>query len=218
VPYEGSSRPATPVSVEGGIDDVVIFCGKFADWKRLDVLLRAAAVYEATMEKEDGRSVATLIVGSGPLEDQKRMQDFAFEELGLRHVFFLGPRQQDDLAVLYNVADVGCFPSYNEPFGLVFVECMACGTPVVGADSGGPRDIVRPEFGALVPESGDKDELARSLAVTLTSALRDGWKQSKGEAAARDAASRFSVRQQCAGLLAGVDRLMSGVAPSAAVR
>ncbi len=48
VPYEGSSRRPEPVAADGGFDDVVVFCGKFADWKRLDVLLRAAARYAAT--------------------------------------------------------------------------------------------------------------------------------------------------------------------------
>ena len=82
-------------------------------------------------------------------------------ELGLRRTYFLGPRPQDELALLFGCADVGCFPSYREPFGLVFVECMACGTPVIGADSGGPRDFVTSEVGTLVPETDDRDRARR---------------------------------------------------------
>lgn len=206
-PYEGSTQRAGPVATEGGFDDIVVFCGKFADWKRLDALLRAAALYEKT-----GRRTATLVIGSGPLEDQKRMQDLAFDELGLKYAYFLGPKPQPDLSRLYNTADVGCFPSYNEPFGLVFIECMACGTPVIGADSGGPRDFVTPEVGVLVPETDDRSELAESLAAQITSALQQGWKKTKGESAATYATERFSVRQQCADLLAGVDRLTANPA------
>ena len=95
-------------------------------------------------------------------------------ELGLRRTYFLGPRPQDELATLFNCADVGCFPSYREPFGLVFIECMACGTPVIGADSGGPRDFVTPEVGALVPETDDRQALAASLAAAVDRALRRG--------------------------------------------
>ncbi len=203
-PHEGSSRRADPVATDGGFDDVVVFCGKFADWKRLDVLLRAAAIYENA-----GRKVATVIVGSGPLEEQKRMQDLAFNELGLRYAYFVGPKPQPELAVLYNTADVGCFPSHKEPFGLVFIECMACGTPVIGANSGGPRDFVRSSVGTLVDETDDEAALARSLADAVTTALTEGWKKTKGQTAAAYAASEFSVRQQCADLLAGVDRLMA---------
>ncbi len=202
-PYEGSSRSAAPVAVEGGFDHVVVFCGKFADWKRLDVLLRAAATYE-----KSGRKTATLIVGSGPLEDQKRMQDLALEELGLNWAYFLGPKEQPDLATLYNTADVGCFPSYKEPFGLVFIECMACGTPVIGANSGGPRDFVNEDVGTLVPETDDKDALAQSVADAVATALDENWKASKGTTAETYAASEFSVLHQCANLLAGVDRLL----------
>ena len=100
------------------------------------------------------------MIGSGPHEAQVQMHDLA-AELGLRRTYFVGPRPQDELTTLFNCADVGCFPSYREPFGLVFIECMACGTPVIGADSGGPRDFVTPEVGTLVPETDDRQELAR---------------------------------------------------------
>lgn len=202
VPYEGSPRPAAPVATDGGFDDVVVFCGKFADWKRLDALLRAAAIYE-----KSGRKIATLVIGSGPRDDQKRLQDLAFEQLGLKYAYFLGPKPQPDLAVLYNTADLGCFPSYKEPFGLVFIECMACGTPVIGANSGGPRDFVTPDVGTLVPETEDRGDLATTLAAQISSALRERWKATKGAIAATYASEKFSVRQQCADLLAGVDRL-----------
>ena len=122
-PYEGSSRAPEPVAPADGFDAVVAFCGKFADWKRLDALLRAAASYE-----QHDRRILTVIAGSGPHEAQVQLQDLA-AELGLRRTYFVGPRPQDELAMLFNCADVGCFPSYREPFGLVFIECMACGTP-----------------------------------------------------------------------------------------
>ena len=161
-----------------GFDAVVAFCGKFADWKRLDALLRAAAIYEQHEKK-----ILTLVVGSGPHEAQVQMHDLA-AELGLRRTYFVGPRPQDELTTLFNCADVGCFPSYREPFGLVFIECMACGTPVIGADSGGPRDFVTPEVGMLVP--GDRrpagaGRLARR--GRRPSAVDEDWKQTKGPVA-----------------------------------
>lgn len=199
-PYPGSPRAAEPVA--GDFDKIVVYCGKFADWKRLDALLAAAKIYESTSPE-----IATLVIGSGPVEDQKRMQDLAFETLGLERTFFLGPRGQDELATLFALADIGCFPSKNEPFGLVFIECMACGTPVIGVNSGGPRDFVTPDVGALVPETDDKDALATSLADAIRLAIRDGWKAKKGAHAAAYARKNFSVVAQVQALLDAVDRL-----------
>lgn len=198
---EGSDRAPEPIAPADGFDAVVVFCGKFADWKRLDVLLRAAAVYE-----RQERRILTLVIGSGPREAQVEMNDLA-ARLGLRRTYFLGPRPQDELAVLFNRADVGCFPSYREPFGLVFVECMACGTPVIGADSGGPRDFVTPEVGVLVPETDDHAELARSLVAAVDRALDEDWKRTKGPTAEAYAKENFSVVSQVSKLLAEVDRL-----------
>jgi glycosyltransferase involved in cell wall biosynthesis len=199
-PYEGS--PRSPQRVEGDFDAVVIFCGKFADWKRLDALLLAASNYE-----QEHPGLATLIVGSGPLDDQIRMQTMAYDDLGLKRTFFLGPRSQDELATLFRIADIGCFPSKNEPFGLVFIECMACGTPVIGADSGGPRDFVGPEVGALVPESDDPRELALSLADMICQAVKQDWKTTKGPKAAALARQEFSVVAQVQALIDAAENM-----------
>jgi glycosyltransferase involved in cell wall biosynthesis len=199
---EGSGRSPEPVAPADGFDAVVAFCGKFADWKRLDALLHAAAIYE----KQQDRRILTLVIGSGPHEAQVQMHDLA-AELGLRRTYFLGPRPQDELTTLFNCADVGCFPSYREPFGLVFIECMACGTPVIGADSGGPRDFVTPEVGVLVPETDDRQALAESLVAAVNQAIDEDWKQTKGPVAELYAKEKFSVVSQVAKLLTAVDRL-----------
>ena len=137
------------------------------------------------------QKILTLVVGSGPLEAQVQMHDLA-AELGLRRTYFLGPRPQDELATLFSCADVGCFPSYREPFGLVFIECMACGTPVIGADSGGPRDFVTP--GGRHARAGDRRpaELAASLAAAVNRAIDENWKQTKG-ASLRPTCARSSA-------------------------
>lgn len=200
-PLDGSGLEAEPVAPPESFDAVVVFCGKFADWKRLDALLRAAASYE-----QDERRIITLVIGSGPPEAQRDMHALT-SDLGLRRTYFLGPRPQDELATLFGCADVGCFPSYREPFGLVFIECMACGTPVIGADSGGPRDFVTAEVGTLVRETDDRIALATSLADAIRHALDADWKATRGPVAARYARERFSVTGQVSHLLAEVDRL-----------
>ena len=199
-PPNGYGEPE-PVAPAAGFDAVVAFVGKFAGWKRLDALLAAAAIYE----KHD-RRIMTVVAGSGPHDAQVEVHEL-IAELGLRRTYFLGPRAQDELAVLFNCADVGCFPSYREPFGLVFIECMACGTPVIGADSGGPRDFVIPAVGVLVPDIDDPRAFAASLAAAVIEAVDADWKKTKGPAAEAYAKENFSVVGQVSKLLAEVDHL-----------
>merc|ERR550532_2327133 len=125
----------------------------------------------------------------------------ASKELGLKHTYFIGPQKQPTLAKLYSVSDVGVFPSKAEPFGLVFVECMACRTPVIGANSGGPKDFVDESVGRLVDEPGsyepaDLEKLAKSLNEAITTALTEDWKASKGPNGFKLARDKFGVETQ----------------------
>merc|ERR1712203_1303960 len=140
--------------------------------------------------EEESPELATLCVGTGPEEEIKKLKDLC-EELGLKNTFLLGARSQDILAEIYTVSELGCFPSFKEPFGLVFVECMACKAPVIGANSGGPKDFVTPDVGELVAEPPETTDLASvpagiktlggTLNETISRALDENWKKSKGE-------------------------------------
>ena len=196
-PVTGVAK-AGPTTIDGDVDRVVMFCGKFADWKRLDALLHSATKYEA-----DGRT-ATLIVGSGPEDAIEHYHRLAYEELGLTRTYFLGPRPQPEIAELNRIADVGVYPSRNEPFGLVFIECMACGTPVIGADSGGPRDFVTAEVGGLVPEA-EGSALIDSLYTMIRASFDEEWKANKGPAAEAYAKATFSTDRQCIDLLTAIE-------------
>merc|ERR1712151_700780 len=164
----------------------VAFVGKAAEWKRQAALLHAAAQYE-----KEFPNLATLCVGTGPEDELKKLKDLC-AELGLKNTFLLGARGQDILAEIYTVSELGVFPSYKEPFGLVFVECMACRTPVIGANSGGPKDFVTPDVGELVTEPPETTDLAtvpngvetlgKTLTEAISRALTEDWKKSKADA------------------------------------
>jgi glycosyltransferase involved in cell wall biosynthesis len=202
-----SPSAAAPAAIAPGTEALVVFTGKFADWKRLDILLQAAARYEAHNEdqNEDRQPITTLIIGSGPDDAIAHYHEMAYDTLGLQRTYFLGARPHDEIARFNAMADIGVYPSRNEPFGLVFIECMACATPVIGADSGGPRDFVTDEVGGLIPET-EGGPLVDSLVAKIDEALRDGWKASKGPAAAAYAKANFSTAKQCADLLAAIDQ------------
>merc|ERR1740127_19538 len=148
---------------------VLVFVGKAAEWKRQAALLHAMVDIEKKYP-----DVALLCVGTGPDKEMSKLKDLC-EKLGLKNTFLIGARGQDQLAEMYTVADMGCFPSYKEPFGLVFVECMACRTPVIGANSGGPKDFVSPPVGEFVAEPPETTDLATvpDGVVTLSKTLAE---------------------------------------------
>lgn len=119
-------------------DKMVLFVGKFADFKGIDVLLDAAKKYE-TQGAKDGLNIMTIIVGTGALEDELKKQA---KELELTNTHFVGLQGPDVIRPLQNLADVSLIPSRKEPFGLVVIEGTACGHPVIGTNSGGIPDIM----------------------------------------------------------------------------
>lgn len=146
----------TRFDIDGDYDDIVSFAGKFAHFKGIDILLNAAALYE-----RDG--VATIIAGDGELFGE--MTALA-KELGLRHVHFVHNQPHDVLRHLYSCATVSLLTSRNEPFGLVAIEALACGAPVIASDEGGPLDIITPEVGLLF-QSENPEDLAREVQLVL---------------------------------------------------
>merc|ERR1712199_44010 len=155
--------------------------------------------------EKDFPNLITLCVGTGPEEELKKITDLC-AELQLKNTYILGARGQDILAEIYTVSNLGCFPSYKEPFGLVFVECMACRTPVIGANSGGPKDFVSADVGELVAEPPETTDLAtvpngiETLSKTLNEAiqrsLKEDWKTKQADACLKLALDRFTVGAQ----------------------
>lgn len=122
-------------------DKLVVFVGKFADFKGIDVLLDSAKIYEEKMT-QNGKKVETIIVGSGQLENDLKKQA---KDLELKNVDFVGRKNTEEVNKIQNLADVSLIPSRNEPFGLVVVEGMACGHPVIATNSGGIPGILNSE-------------------------------------------------------------------------
>lgn len=122
-------------------DKLVVFVGKFADFKGIDVLLDSAKIYEEKMA-QNGKKVETIIVGSGQLENDLKKQA---KDLELKNVDFVGRKNTEEVNKIQNLADVSLIPSRNEPFGLVVVEGMACGHPVIATNSGGIPGILNSE-------------------------------------------------------------------------
>jgi len=158
---------------------IVNFVGKLADFKGIDLLLKAAKLYEKEIP-----GVITLISGDGHLKEN--LQDLT-KKLELKSVYFLGNQPQTTVAKLYNIADLAVVPSRIEPFGLVAVEALACGTPVIASNAGGLPDFINDKVGRLFPMDNYK-----ALSKNIISALKNEEKKSKGSYAAKYARANFS--------------------------
>ena len=158
---------------------VVSFVGKLADFKGVDLLLKAAKIYESELD-----DVMTLIVGHGELyEELNNLR----RSLGLKHVYMLGHQHQDKVADIYNIADVSTVPSRKEPFGLVAIEALACGTPVVVTNGGGLVDFVDDSIGSVIDE-----ESYEQLANAIIFEINNPEKQTKRKNAHEFAINNFS--------------------------
>lgn len=181
----------------GGDKPLISFVGKFTDFKGIDVLLKAAAIYEKKIS-----GVQTVLVGDGGLFDDMNALK---KQLGLTGVHFLGHQTQDKLARIYNVADVSIVPSRVEPFGLVAVEALACGTPVVATNAGGLPDFINDQVGALVPVDD-----AESLAQAIVNEIENSTKKTKGVYANKYAYENYTWKQQVAKMINLYDQALVG--------
>ena len=148
---------------------IVSFAGKLANFKGVDILLDAIKLYE-----DKDPSTITLIVGDGDERDKLHKQA---EDLQLKSVRFFGNVNQNELRKIYNIAEVNLVPSRREPFGLVAIEAMACGAPVIATNQGGLPDFVNESVGGLV-EPENAEDLANKIIEVLNRAEEKGetWK------------------------------------------
>lgn len=154
---------------------IVLFVGRIEQIKGIDVLLRALGLL--FFRHPEFRNDLCLLVVGGALDpgDDSPETEKVTELRRLVHqhrmeanVSFVGSLDQQRLALFYAAADVCAVPSLTESFGLVALEAMACGTPVVGTRVGGLQTLIEHgESGLLVP-AGDYQALAESIAQVLS--------------------------------------------------
>jgi len=167
---------------------IVLFVGNLEPRKQVDVLLRACAQARVQVQ-----TLRLLVVGSGEsagAEDQTARLVRLSQELGLGEtVQFTGRLGDSPLLDAYAAADVFALPSSSEAQGIVALEAMACGLPVVATAVGGLLATIEDgQTGVLVP-SGDVDALATSLVQMLTDPNR---RARIGAAARQQVEARFA--------------------------
>ena len=144
---------------------ILLYVGRYTAVKRLPLLVGAHA---RALERL-GRPLPLVLVGGHPGEWEGLHPLAVARALGNEQVFLAGWRPHELLPQALNAADLLVLPSVAEAFGLVLVEAMACGLPVVAAEAHGPREIVAAGTGWLVPPD-DEDALAQALVAAASDA------------------------------------------------
>jgi glycosyltransferase involved in cell wall biosynthesis len=170
---------------------LVGFVARLDPWKGLNVFLEAAALVRARFP-----DAVFLVAGDAPagFETYRDSMIARSAELGLKdRVQFLGWRYRlDDIPALMATLDVFSHTSLSpEPFGLVLIEAMAMGCPVVAARAGGPLEIIEDGVSGLLTKVGD----ARAHADAICGLLADRDRHRRIAAAGRARVEQnFSLR------------------------
>ena len=142
---------------------MLLYVGRYTAVKRLPLLLRAHAQALASLR----RPLPLVMVGGSPGEWEGEHPLTVARSLGDSQLFLAGWRPHHELPEALNAADLLVLPSVAEAFGLVLVEAMACGLPVIAADAHGPAQLVAAGTGWLVP-ADDQNALAEALVAVAS--------------------------------------------------
>ena len=141
-------------------EEVMLFVGNLESRKGLDILIKA--MHKIVKNTQDTKLV---LIGIGSMKNG--LKSLA-EKLGIiEHIKFAGFVDESEKVSYYKSADIFVLPSLYEVFGIVNLEAMACGVPIVASNVGGIPDVVKDgENGLLVPPS-NSEALADAIIYLL---------------------------------------------------
>ena len=147
-----------------GDDKIILFVGRIEPLKGIDQLLRAMTYLQSS------QGLRLLIIGGDEHSqyEVERLQKLSRELHIEGSVTFLGLIKHKELPHFYSAADVCVIPSYYESFGLVALESIACGTPVVATNVGDLKSIIRQGETGYVVMDNAPHHLAEKIALLLS--------------------------------------------------
>ena len=155
------SKPAPPLEFPAG--RVILTVGRWLAaerYKGMDTLITALPRLLTRWPE-----LQLVFVGTG--DDRAWLEDLTEKNGVHRHVYFFTGLSYAELVACYNACEIFALPSRGEGFGLVYLEAMACGKPVIGGAHGGAPEIIEDGVtGYLVPH-GDPIQLATSIEALL---------------------------------------------------
>jgi len=159
-------------------EKLLFFVGRLVREKGAHILIEALPKVRA--QYHDAK---LILVGGGYRDHLVQLAN----HLGVaRHVYFTGFVPDDALLRLYKVIDVACYPSLYEPFGIVALEAMAAGVPVVVSDAGGLREIVEHDVTGTVTWANNSDSLTWGIVRVLKDPDQARWMAENAKRRVRD--------------------------------
>ncbi|HEX2050259.1 MAG TPA: glycosyltransferase family 4 protein [Actinomycetota bacterium] len=190
-----TARFAAAEPLDLGPGRKVLFLGRIERRKGLDVLVRSFA--------RAGLDAELVVAGSGPEEASCRR---LAASLGVC-ARWLGRLDDDDVARAYRAADVYCAPNLGgESFGIVLVEAMAAGAPLVCSDLPGFRAVAQGAARLVPPEDAD------ALAAALAAVLSDGAVAARMAARGSERAAAYDWDRLAGGVEAAYERAVAAAA------
>ncbi|MHA1834605.1 MAG: glycosyltransferase family 4 protein [Candidatus Baldrarchaeia archaeon] len=149
-----SQKPVEDLKTRMGLHDklVLLFVGNLTIRKGLHYLMKAVA------DVGVGSRIKLLIVGEGPYKEA--LKRLAVQLKIDKEVVFLGRVSTEDLVKYYSLCDVFVLPSVQEGLGIVMLEAMACGKPIIASNTGGIPDIVIHGHNGFLFQAGNVKELS----------------------------------------------------------
>jgi D-inositol-3-phosphate glycosyltransferase len=189
-------------------DRMILFVGRIEPLKGLDTLIRAVACLRL---QNFPTPVHLAVIGGDPnaspeeiTAEMARIQQLCDDLCMGKMVAFLGKRGQDTLPYYYSAAEVLVMPSHYESFGMVALEAMACGTPVIASQVGGLAFLVQDGVtGFTVPA-----EEPQLLCEKLSLLLEDANLRSRMGAAAAEYAQGYDWQKITAQILDVYEELL----------
>ena len=177
-------RRAVPIARWQDGTPNILFVGRFEDRKGLIHLLKAFR-----MLRKEGHECRLLVVGSGPQERELRRYVMT---RGLQNVEFLGRVSESEKTQLFRTADIFVSPATGrESFGIILLEAMAAGAPIVCSDIHGYKGVVQRDRQALLVPPGDR----KALAAAISTLLDDPQLRARMAASGLERVEQFSWEQ-----------------------
>ena len=154
-------------------DRMLLFVGRIEPLKGIDTLIQAMGLIAGNGDAADHQLCLTIIGGDPHVsreemtDEMSRLQTLSSENGLDEFVAFLGRRSQETLPYYYSAAEAVIMPSHYESFGMVALEAMACGTPVVASQVGGLAFLVQDGETGYHINVGDMDALSERLTTLL---------------------------------------------------
>ena len=119
----------------------IVSIGRLVKLKRFDMLIKALARVQQPFN--------LTIIGAG--EERKNLENLISQLHLEQNIQLVGMKSKQEIVSILQESDLFILPSQSETFGVVYIEALACGLPIIATDCGGPKDIVNENNGLLVP-------------------------------------------------------------------